>query len=118
MASRSSSIRNNYTGLSLAFYQRDKLLKDLLARAQEGKILAPHLSLLKQDTIDMFNKFSTSNLEAQRQMVLVDEAGVISGLYEIVTKCPHDRETMLYIMTTLDGILFGKRILPYAYVKL
>jgi len=112
MATKSiGSLRDCYIGLSLAFYKKESALRDIISRAQKGYLSSEHTSLLKQKTIDIFKLFSSSNLASQRKILADDEIGVLGAFYEIIEKCAHDRMLMLYVIPTLDGMLFGKSLI-------
>ena len=103
---RQVGAREYLTSFSPAFYKREHVIRDIERRA--GQYLGPeNEKLLRSKTIEYFKKFRVEKIDGQREVLNKDAFLVFSALYEIIEKFSNEKPLMLYIMATIDGILFG-----------
>ena len=95
-------------GISPAFHQKEKTLRDINMKAQSGILANDYTTVLKSNTLDLFRKFSGASLEKQRGLLQDNDVGLLSGLCEMIEKCSQDKVLMLFVIPSIDGILFGK----------
>mmetsp|Transcript_32613 Transcript_32613/g.29480 ORF Transcript_32613/g.29480 Transcript_32613/m.29480 type:complete len:463 (-) Transcript_32613:107-1495(-) len=103
------SIRDSYMGISPAFHQKEKTLRDINMKAQSGILANDYTTVLKSNTLDLFRKFSGASLEKQRGLLQDNDVGLLSGLCEMIEKCSQDKVLMLFVIPSIDGILFDDR---------
>lgn len=103
-----SSGRDTFTGLSLAFYAKDQALREITESAQKGTLFSGHVSSLQPDLVNKFTQFSKAKLEAQRQALKESAESIYNIFAEIIERLHNDYHLMLYVIPTLDGMLFGK----------
>jgi len=109
ISSSSGSGRDTFTGLSLAFYAKDQALREITESAQKGTLFSGHVSSLQPDLVNKFSQFSKLKLEAQRQALKDSAESIFNSFSEIIEKLYNDYYLMLYVIPTLDGILFDDR---------
>lgn len=106
------SIRDSFLGISPAFHLKERTLKDISSKAQTGSLASDYTESLNSQILDIFRRFSTSTLDKQRGILLDDDVALIKGLCEMIKECSQDKVLMLYVIPSIDGILFGKSPKP------
>ena len=104
---RQIGAREYLTSFSPAFYKREHVIKDIERRAGQGYLGPENEKLLRSKTVEYFKKFRVEKIDGQREVLNKEAFLVFSALYEIIEKFSNEKPLMLYIMATIDGILFG-----------
>jgi len=104
-----SSGRDTFTGLSLAFYAKDQTLREITESAQKGTLFSGHVGSLQPDLVNKFTQFSKSKLDSQRQTLKESAEAVYNTFAELIERLHNDYHLMLYVIPTLDGMLFDDR---------
>ena len=104
---RQVGAREYLTSFSPAFYRKEHVIRDMERRVGQGFLGVENEKLLRSKTVEYFRKFRVEKIDGQRVILNKDALLVFSALYEIIEKFSNEKPLMLYIMTTIDGILFG-----------
>lgn len=93
---------------SPVFFAKEGMIPDVITKTQGSLTsLQEHYKALKAGSTDSFVKFCKASITEQRKTLELDGSTVMLWFYEIVEKVNHDKSLMMYLMPTLDGILFG-----------
>ena len=93
---------------SPVFFSKEGMIPDVIAKTQGSLTsLQEHYKALKAGSTDSFVKFCKASISEQRKTLELDGSTVMLWFYEIVEKVNHDKSLMMYLMPTLDGLLFG-----------
>lgn len=93
---------------SPVFYGRESTISDVILKTQGSLAsLQEHYKTLKSGSTEAFIKFCKAALQEQRKTLELDGQTIIQWFYEIIEKVNHDKSLMMYVLPTLDGLLFG-----------
>lgn len=95
---------------SPVFYGKEGTISDVILKTQ-GSLgsLQEHYKTLKSGSTEAFVKFCKASLTEQRKTLELDGQTIIQWFYEVIDKVNHDKSLMMYILPTLDGLLFDDR---------
>lgn len=93
---------------SPVFFGKEGYVIEVINKTQGALTsLQEHYKALKAGSTESFIKFCKANITEQRKNMELDGQTIMLWFYEIVEKVNHDKSLMMYLMPTLDGILFG-----------
>jgi len=93
---------------SPVFFGKEGMINDVIAKTQGSLTsLQEHYKTLKAGSTDSFVKFCKGTILEQRKSLELDGSTIMLWFYEIVEKVNHDKSLMMYLLPTLDGIIFG-----------
>ena len=97
-----------FLNFSPVFYGKEGTIAGVIERTQTALAgVQNHYQNLKSSTKDLIIKFCKASISEQRKILEIEGMNVIETFVEVIEKVGHDKNLMLYLLPTLDGILFG-----------
>ncbi|CAD8120222.1 unnamed protein product [Paramecium sonneborni] len=98
--------QRRYFCQSITFFQREQYLSKVIKDCEECfKRLEQHGRSIKDETKNMFIRFTQAKLLEQKQFLETESVGVFSMLFDILENLIHDKPLMTYILTTIEAII-------------
>ena len=108
MTTQTQEKTKKFMHFSPVFFAKEGMVNDVINKTQSSLTsLQEHYKALKAGSTDSFVKFCKANIVEQRKSLELDGQTIMLWFYEVIEKVNHDKSLMMYLMPTLDGILFG-----------
>ena len=104
-----TSKQRQFHNFSPVFYNKEGQIASYQERISTAltPVTTHYQAALKGQTKEIIVKFCKALIQEQKKLLEIDGMLVLEGFVEIIEKVSHDKNLMLLILPTLDGILFG-----------